>query len=269
MKSQENASICDEVSRVQSHICKIKEERKFLLKKLMQHEGKDLICERPIKKEIKRKNSDANSETSNISKTIIVKKQKIQPPQPSLLKKQIQFQPKDQKITYFNPSCPFVVDGITVLNLGEIIWDRPSYHTETCIYPMNYSVTRILKNCLYTCRIINNGEFPIFEIFSNSDSQRRFTASSTDYCHAEMLQAIENRNEKTINSIIIPDGDNFFGLTNKNIIKYLQQLPNAKKLHKLKQIKREQSFLIDDTSTTSFSHLPYVTMSSSVPEQLF
>lgn len=73
------------------------------------------------------------------------------------------------------PIYPIIMGNLSIHDLGAIIVDRPGYHTENWIYPIGYVSTRIYanikephRNCLYTCKIIDCGEYPRFEIIPES-----------------------------------------------------------------------------------------------------
>lgn len=68
------------------------------------------------------------------------------------------------------PMYPINMGHLSVYNLGEILSDRPGYHTENWIYPARYTSTRVYghiqdpeRKCVYTCKIIDNGDFPRYE----------------------------------------------------------------------------------------------------------
>lgn len=62
------------------------------------------------------------------------------------------------------PIFPIVLGSLTVHSLGEIISDRPGYHTINNIFPVGFcssryyaSMQQIGKKCLYTCKILDGG----------------------------------------------------------------------------------------------------------------
>lgn len=62
---------------------------------------------------------------------------------------------------------PINLNNLTIHCLGEILPNRPNYHTEHSIYPAGFTSTRIYghlkdpeRKCAYTCNIIDNGDFP-------------------------------------------------------------------------------------------------------------
>lgn len=137
------------------------------------------------------------------------------------------------------PIFPFSVNGFTVYSLGEIIWNKTGYHTDEYIYPVGYKISRIYghfkdpeKKCVYTCRVLENGEFPKFEILANDSNPRdpkvfRITGPSPDYCHTTLLQYINNVCVRSID--IRPQGECFFGLANPTIMSLIRKLPNIEK----------------------------------------
>jgi hypothetical protein len=145
-------------------------------------------------------------------------------------------------------------DGITLHNYGRIVTDRPAYHTESIIYPVGYKISRVYNGSNYICRILDNGAYPLFEIYREANPKIRFMGNSSDDVHSELLQALDTT------SIIMPDGDRFFGLKNKGILDYLTQQPAAKKLAKFNKVKKFENFFFDDNARF---------MSGSVPDQLF
>lgn len=237
------------------------QERAYLLRKLVEYEPQAINLMQQIQpqesKYKKRKNSDTtNSETSSINKPLNKKQRIVQ--QPSFLKKQPMAQqqsPVQQHTVQVLPKLPINIDGqFTLLSLGRIVFDRPAYHANT-IYPAGYKISRMFNNQMFICRILENGEYPLFIIYSAGNPQQKYTGTTSDDAHTELLQAFESR-------LIMPDGNNFFGLTNKRIIDYINLLPNAKRLIKQKLMKRE-NFLIDDNARSLHIGI------TNVPDKLF
>lgn len=107
---QENGALCDKVAEIQENIITVKEERKFLLKKLLEYESN----ETPIsdnKKAIKRINLDFALESKSLGKKI--------KPQQLVVRKQS---------SQHSTSYPYTVDNSYVYNMGEIIPD-PGYYS--------------------------------------------------------------------------------------------------------------------------------------------
>uniref|UniRef100_A0A182JQX2 INO80 complex subunit E N-terminal domain-containing protein n=1 Tax=Anopheles christyi TaxID=43041 RepID=A0A182JQX2_9DIPT len=179
---------------------------------------------------------------------------------PSAKKQRTQSIPVDQS---GHPSYPITIGCFTVHNLGEVVSDRPAYHTDCTIYPIGYTVTRPYghykdpeKRCNYTCRIVDDGARPRFEIVpecsdptvisSTDETSEPKVASSmedtisgptTDGCHAELLQRINTTlNIRSIDSR--PLGDWFFGLAHPTIANLIQNFPSAKRCANYRGSKR-------------------------------
>lgn len=160
---QENAALCDHVAQIQENILCVKEERRFLFKKLLEHDP-TLITEKPPSaggkkaKNKKRSNSEAGNK--------IVKK----PPSPTNGDTQQRNQQIIQTISVDEigrPIYPINMGYLSIHDLGEIIVDRPTYHTDSWIYPVGFLSTRIYghikdpeQKCVYTCKIVDGGEYP-------------------------------------------------------------------------------------------------------------
>ncbi|XP_050077777.1 transforming growth factor beta regulator 1 [Anopheles maculipalpis] len=152
-----------------------------------------------------------------------------------------------------HPKYPFTVGGFSVQSLGDIVPDRAAFHTECTIYPIGYTITRPYghykdpeKRCIYTCRVVDDGERPRFEIVPESTDPSGtgggetgeskdmdlveadiISGPTTDDCHAELLQRINTAlNVGSIDSR--PMGDWFFGLAHPTVANLLQRFPSAK-----------------------------------------
>lgn len=222
---KENSTLCDVIAETQNTIDNVKQEREFLARKLIEHEPSAVELVQPYEPRPYKKRKNSSSDTSSINKPL-KKKEKVQQ---SLLKKQTMVGQSPI------PKLPVVIDGITVLSLGRIILDRPAFYNDSCIYPSSYKITRLFMNKIFSCRIVDNGEqSPIFQISLVSDPTNfSFSGQTTDDVHAELLQAFDT----TIPFVL--DGDSFFGLKNKRIREFINMLPNAKRLIKIKEEKQD------------------------------
>ena len=232
---KENSSLCDYIADVQNSIDVVSMEREFLLRKLIEYEPSTVdYIQQNEQKYKKRKNS--SSDASSINKPL-GKKMKTQQ---SLLKKQSAFPNK----------LPIIIDGITLLNLGRIVYDRPAYYTDF-IYPVGYKVSRIYNNKTYVLRIIDNGITPRFEAFSAMDPSCIYSGAAPDDCVSQLEQFDNLCSQGYI------DGHEMFGITNKRILDLINSLPNARRLVKIKQeIKQENTLTsYDDNACNYMMHL--------------
>ncbi|KFB49456.1 hypothetical protein ZHAS_00017693 [Anopheles sinensis] len=185
-----------------------------------------------------------------------------------------------------HPTYPIVVGGFTIQNLGEIAPDRPAYHAEYTIYPIGYCVTRPYghykdpeKRCIYTCRVLDDGERPLFEIVPETTDPSSaslatgddiISGPSTDSCHAMLLQRINAAlNIRSIDCR--PSGDWFFGLAHPTISSLIQSFPNSERCANYKGIKKENFTNMDKENDPTLNYdalLRHITISSyhTVPE---
>ncbi|XP_053676065.1 transforming growth factor beta regulator 1 [Anopheles nili] len=364
----ENAALCDHIAQVQEKISQRNEERRFMLKKLLDHENEletqlgrpcsklnELIANSlPPKRQYKKreKNPTANGaantsasaegqDTHDTQETVVdcVAENGLAEESNSLEKhaptdrngeknghrvgkkrgppggtgtggakvrrkgrlggssvpsgkKGIQSIALDQS---GHPTYPIVVGGFTILNLGEIAPERSAYHTECTIYPIGYTATRPYghykdpeKRCIYTCRVLDDGERPRFEIVPESpdptapvageakepeplDTEECVISGTTiDGCHAELLQKINAAlNVPAIDAQ--PSGDWFFGLAHPTISSLIQNFPSAKLCANYKGAKKENYANTDKENDPTLNYealVRHITISTyrTVPE---
>ncbi|KAJ6648629.1 Transforming growth factor beta regulator 1 [Pseudolycoriella hygida] len=235
-----NAALCDQVVQIQENILCVKEERRFLFKRLMELDT-DLLNElKPMKTEDggtvakkikKRSNSDASSK-SRVSSTTKAPK-KAEPTQPFVQTISINQNGR--------PIYPITIGNLSIHDLGAIIVDRPDYHTENWVYPVGYTSTRIYahikephRKCLYTCKISDCGDFPRFEILPESLPEYAIAGPSADLCHAVLLQTMNNHLDGR-DLPVIPQGEYFFGLAHPAVATLLQSSTAIKELANFKE----------------------------------
>ncbi|XP_033323482.1 transforming growth factor beta regulator 1 [Megalopta genalis] len=244
----ENAALCDQVAQMQENLMLVKEERLFLLRKLCQQQGDvdpsaviprsqsntinstlfNPECSTP-KKAAKKRVSTDGSETKNKSKRYN-----------KIMRKVVQLIPMDM---HGRPIFPISLGDLTVYSLGEVISDRIPYHTEDLIYPVGYCSTRVYANLrdvktksFYTCKILDGGSKPRFEIVSDNDLDQPLVGSTPDECHSKLLMAISPALRT-----ITPKGADFFGISHPTIQNLIQSIPGTRKLAVYKQQRFEVS----------------------------
>lgn len=171
--------MCDQVAQIQENILCVKEERRFLFKKLLEHDD-DLLVEAemmrtkadptsgPLQALKKTKKKRSNSEMSGKSRNSTSNKSTKSTSAASKRKQQT-----IQTISVDESGCPIypitMSNSLSLYDLGTIIHDRPGYNTENWIYPAGYISTRIYghmmepgRKCVYTCKIVECGDFPRF-----------------------------------------------------------------------------------------------------------
>ncbi|XP_004597737.2 transforming growth factor beta regulator 1 [Ochotona princeps] len=259
----ENAAICDEIARLEEKFLKAKEERRYLLKKLLQLQaltegevqaaapahssslpltygvassvgtiqgaGPSAGAEEPFGKKSKKEKKEKGKENNKLE---VVKKTSRRKKMEGGARKLVQPVALDLS---GRPVFPIGLGGLTVYSLGEIITDRPGFHDERAIYPVGYCSTRVYasmkwpeQRCLYTCQIKDGGAQPQFEIVPEDDPQNAIGGSSADACHAELLRIISATLGKLLPNLL-PSGADFFGFSHPTIHNLIQSCPGARK----------------------------------------
>uniref|UniRef100_A0A1B6JYI9 INO80 complex subunit E N-terminal domain-containing protein n=1 Tax=Homalodisca liturata TaxID=320908 RepID=A0A1B6JYI9_9HEMI len=238
----ENAAMCDQVASMQEKILIVKEERNYLLKKLQMHlnasEGDhntvnrsspsvDPIAGLVLKKPLSKKRS---SESTDSLKSLSKGTKKS----PAIKRKKV-FQTIPLDITG-RPKFPIKLGDLTVHSLGEVLPDRPEYHTDDLIFPVGYCSTRTYgslkepeKQCVYTCTVMDGGQRPRFEIVADSDLEV-IGSYSLDDCHTQLLQKIN----RCLGVEIVSTkgkGADFFGLSHPTVHHLIQSCPGVRKCH--------------------------------------
>ncbi|XP_046891744.1 transforming growth factor beta regulator 1 isoform X2 [Hypomesus transpacificus] len=261
----ENAALCDEVAHLEEKFVRAKEERRFLLKTLLQYQslsdgdiqtapstsshtlasfsggppggsvlpgghpstsgGDDGLPKKPKKERKERGRENGKEEVSKK----MGKKRKLGDGGSRKLVQPISLDSSGR------PVFPIVLGGLTVYSLGEIIPDRMLFHDQCAIYPVGFCSTRVfasMKNpdqqCLFTCQIKDGGAGPQFEIVPEDDPQNAIVASSALTCHSNLLKAIGVMRSKSVNPIM-PSGADFFGFSHPTIQNLIQSCPGARK----------------------------------------
>lgn len=243
----ENAALCDQVAHMQENLMIVKEERLFLLRKLCQQQGEmesnSIIArsqsnnmnspsfnpECTAKKTVKKKASTDGSESKNKTKRYNKTARRV-----------VQLIPLD---VHGRPIFPIALGDLTIYSLGEVVSDRIAYHTEDLIFPVGYCSTRVYANLrdprtksLYTCKILDGGPKPKFEIVSDNDLDQPLVGCSPDECHSKLLAAIS----PVLCSIALKGAD-FFGISHPTIQNLIQSSPGTRKLAMYKQQRFEVS----------------------------
>jgi hypothetical protein len=197
-------------------------EREFLFEKLLEHEPHlmEPSTSNGEKREYKRKNSSSTSESFKPMR----KKLKLQ----AKMIRKIPVQQTVSSSTSLVPKTPCSMgEGINVINWGTIL-DR-NYNNEHSIYPVNYKIVRNYRGRNFICKILDNGKVPLFQIHTTDDVKNVISGSTPNEAFDKM-QIFYPSNGPTY-----CDGESFFGLKNKRIRDYINLLPNAKRVQKIKQ----------------------------------
>ncbi|KAK6296053.1 hypothetical protein J4Q44_G00337660 [Coregonus suidteri] len=250
----ENAALCDEVAHLEEKFVRVKEERRFLLKSLLQYqsvsEGEMLTAAStsshppvtfssgptgasalpgghnlapgtsgaeeglPKKPKKERKERGRDNGKEDGPKRMS-KKRKVADGGSRKLVQPITLDSSGR------PVFPIVLGGLTVYSLGEIITDRMLFHDQCAIYPIK-----------------DGGGGPQFEIVPEEDPQNAIAASSALTCHSNLLKAIGALRSKPV-APIVPSGADFFGFSHPTIQNLIQSCPGARKCSNYQWIRFE------------------------------
>ncbi|XP_011636919.1 transforming growth factor beta regulator 1 isoform X1 [Pogonomyrmex barbatus] len=245
----ENAALCDQVAHMQENLMLVKEERLFLLRKLCQQQGEiESNSTTPARSQTNNTNSPSLNPECTTPKKTVKKRTSTDGSEPKNKTKRynkttrrvVQLIPLD---VHGRPIFPIALGDLTIYSLGEVVSDRAAYHTEDLIFPVGYCSTRVYANLkdprtksLYTCKILDGGPKPRFEIVSDNDLEQPLVGSSPDECHTKLLAAIS-----PALCTIVPKGADFFGISHPTIQNLIQSSPGTRKLAMYKQQRFEVS----------------------------
>jgi len=285
-----NGAMCDEVLRTEEKLAKAKEERRFLLRKLLQYQSANEATttvkteslappakqaktglglgdtppqEPPSKppKGVKRKAPSASPLTPGLGPLVasmaghLQEQPKKHPKTGKDMKNATPRAKKGKGATkkvipplmldsLGRPVFPMVLGDVTLHSIGEIVPEHLSFHCVASIYPLGYCITRVYtslhkvdQRCLYTCKISDNLDVPVFEIAAEDSSDLVFRGATPSECHTNMLIALN----KARGDVVPTDGKglDFFGLSHPVIQNLIQSCPGARKCQRYKWVKFE------------------------------
>ncbi|KAJ3300701.1 hypothetical protein HK104_007602 [Borealophlyctis nickersoniae] len=132
------------------------------------------------------------------------------------------------------PILPLQIGIITVLSLGEIVWDRDTFHNERYIYPVGYASTRKYHSTVdpdavvnYRCWVSDGGDGPRFHVAAEDAPDKGVMATTATGAWTNIIRAANAiRKKEHSNSASGPD---YFGFSHPTIAAIIQDLPNADK----------------------------------------
>lgn len=223
-----NAALSSEITRTEEKVNAIKLERKYLMKKLMQYE-KPKIGSLKNGPKLKGENTKGKSKVSKGRKGQTSKGESNERNGPSATKSNvIRVKPinVDQN---GRPIFPIEIGPLSIYSIGEIVNSYSQYHDSTCIFPVGYCSTRLCSSssldqqCLYTCKILDDGHNPRFEI-SPEDSPETIFSS---HIITDAYSRFQNSLGPESNELIGMDAYEFFGLSQPTVQNLIQSLPGA------------------------------------------
>ncbi|KAK3610418.1 hypothetical protein CHS0354_016597 [Potamilus streckersoni] len=280
-----NAAICDEVVRVDEKTAKVREDRRFLLRKLLHYQSvtdgqspapctavstsiikNSLEDTQVTKTKSKKKTNTTSAEKKKMTRDILATlnpKTKRSRPQGSskYVVPPIPLDPVGR------PIFPLTIGDLSIHSVGEIMPDRPGFHTSTCIYPIGFCSTRLFasthdpqKPCLYTCKVSDGGSGPMFEIVPEDNSEV-FQGRSLAESHSMLLRAINKSRGMDVLDIV-GKGAEFFGLAHPVVKNLIQSCPGARKCSGYKWVKFEVSKMLSMDSMVSLPDDPAISFPS-------
>ena len=149
----------------------------------------------------------------------------------------------NSKLTYDNLDLhlPLEITQTTKLySLGEIVTDRPGFHTERYIYPRGYKISRIAKSTIvpeemivWYCEIIDTGEdTPLFKVTSE-DGRAVYEGATPTAPWSQILRQIAKINGYSGRALSVSGPEQYL-LSNKIINNLIMQMPGVdlcKNLH--------------------------------------
>lgn len=148
-----------------------------------------------------------------------------------------------------NPTLPLSLNMITVHRLGEIVYDRPAYHSKRYILPVGFTTSRSYFSVLspdsvinYYSTILDNGPTPLYQVTPEGHPEMTFQSASTTGAWAAVSKAAAAiRGKDSAPSVSGPD---FFGLANPTVSMLIERLPNSDKCESYVPKKYEVSNLV-------------------------
>lgn len=130
------------------------------------------------------------------------------------------------------PVLPLNVGIVTIEALGEIVFDRPTYHNRRYILPVGFHSTRTYlstvdpnASTVYHSKILDGGAAPVFQVTADDTPGAVFQApTSTGAWSAVVRAANQIRSRDYSNSGSGPD---YYGLSNATVAMLIEDLPNS------------------------------------------
>ncbi|XP_023306681.2 transforming growth factor beta regulator 1 [Lucilia cuprina] len=221
----ENAALCDEVAQIQSDLLTARDERKYLIKRLMRHEGYESTEKTPVEGSTPQA-STTQKPTNNMPKKRGPKKRVIQVNSniEDVEKLKLICEDKFDVDAQGKPKLPINLYNILVHSMGEILPANPNFHNAHWIYPVGYVATRIYahpkdpqRKCVYTCKILNNTGMPQFQIIPDNDLDSVFFGETANICHQTLLETLKRSLSDGTKLPLHVQGEKFFGLANNTV----------------------------------------------------
>lgn len=275
----ENAALCDEIAHLEEKFVRAKEERRFLLKSLLQYqslsEGELLptpsASTHPVVQNVVMASSLAGtsgvSAGHNLPSVQISEEGPLKKPKKER-KERTRENGKDDILRKISkkrkladgsrklvqpialdssgrPVFPIVLGGLTVYSLGEIITDRMLFHDECAIYPVGFCSTRVfasMKSPEQQCLYT-------CQIKDGGAGPQFEIVPEEDPQNAIVASSALTCHANLLKAIaaasskpmvpVIPSGADFFGFSHPTIQNLIQSCPGARKCTNYRWIRFE------------------------------
>ena len=139
---------------------------------------------------------------------------------------------------------PIVINNsLTILNLGEIDFNRPNYQSGRNIFPIGFksirehsSIFHAKERIEYLCEILDGGNKPLFRVTPMQDRQpleeHTILRDSCTGCWIVICNRV-NELQKSRRSKVTVSGTDRFGLWDTNVVNLIHELPGAEYLAKM------------------------------------
>lgn len=248
------------MSQIQLDLKIAREERRFLIKRLMRHEGFDESTDK------------ANDKTTNVPKKRGPKKRNNLVEENDKLK--FMCEDKVEVDSLGKPKMPINLSNVLIHSLGEILPSNPNFQSTNWIYPVGYVATRIYahpkdpqRKCVFTCKILNNAGYPQFQMIPDNDLDSVFFGETADICHRALLETLRRSLSEGTKLPLNVQGEKFFGLSNSVVQSLLKQDPSFKLCHIFKEFLNKNdipgcNIPEDKDPTMSYEALSLIAMSA-------
>lgn len=213
------------MAQIQSDLSSARDERRYLIKRLMRHEGYE-STEKTSVEGTNQQNAPAQKSSMNMPKKRGPKKRVLQvnPNIEEVEKLRLICDDKFDVDALGKPKLPINLYNILVHSLGEILPANPNFHNTHWIYPVGYVATRIYahpkdpqRKCVYTCKILNNAGMPQFQIIPDNDLDSVFFGETANVCHQTLLETLKRSLSDGTKLPMNVQGEKFFGLANSTV----------------------------------------------------
>ncbi|KAK8834661.1 choline dehydrogenase 6 [Tritrichomonas musculus] len=132
-----------------------------------------------------------------------------------------------------------ITQKIKLMSLGEVVYDRPHYHTDKYIYPVGYQIEKEFysisdpnNQAVYRASVLDGGDYPLFRVECLDKSKMVFEGNSPSKPWMEASLSIEATKKKLgmpTKDVVTISGPVAFGFPLPIVTYLIDNLPNARK----------------------------------------